>query len=412
MARIGILNSGLHGHLRPASRLGRALAARGHAVVAWGPEEVRDVIEQGGVELRAEGAILDGEPIRDFMLGAALAAVRAAEEVEPVIERLHRERIDLVVYDCMFPAGRLAAEWLGLPRVCSVPLFPPGAGRVADPEVVRRASAAGPPSEQLVQALHDSREELGLRWGLELGGLREVAENPGDLNLVYTTPEIAGAAPPDDSWRFVGPLLDPVEAAPARERDAPPLVYMALGTLFSNQPTVFRAAHRRARRRGRTPARRDGRPARAPRISSRCRRTPRSSSTSRPRAVLSDAAVHITHGGANSVHESLAAGVPMVCLPQGADKWSWAQRIAELGVGQVLTDPTSESVRDAVTGLLRDEGARRRAAELGAHLADVSRCCDRRRRGGVAARRELTPAALAPALAEALEELAAASSGP
>ena len=60
----------------------------------------------------------------------------------------------------------------------------------------------------------------------------------------------------------------------------------------------------------------------------------------------------------------------MVCVPQGADNWSWAQRIAELGVGQVLTDPTSKSVRDAVTGILRDDGVRRRAAELGAHLAN------------------------------------------
>ena len=128
MARIGILSSGLHGHLQPAGRLGRALAARGHAVVAWAPEEVRDLIEQGGVELRAEGAILDGKPNRDFMLGAALAAVQAAEEVGPVIERLHSDRIDLVVHDCMFPAGRLAAEWLGLPRVCSVPLFLPALG--------------------------------------------------------------------------------------------------------------------------------------------------------------------------------------------------------------------------------------------------------------------------------------------
>ena len=269
----------------------------------------------------------------------------------------------------MFPAGRLAAEWLGLPRVCSVPLFPPGTGRVADPEVVRRASAAGPPSEELVQALHDSREELGLRWGVELGGLREVVENTGDLNLVYTTPEVAGAAAPDDSWRFVGPLLDPVEAAPARERDAPPLVYMALGTLFNNQPAVFRAAHRRARRRGRTAARLDGRPPRSRGFRAATGRTPRSTWPRRVQSGPPRRRRPLTHGGANSVHESLAAGVPMVCLPQGADQWSWAQRIAELGVGQVLTDPTSESVRDAVTGLLRDEGARRRAAELAAHLA-------------------------------------------
>jgi MGT family glycosyltransferase len=368
VARIGILHLGLHGHLRPAARLGRALAARGHDVVAWAPEEVRELVEQGGVELRPEGAVIDGVPNRNFMLGAALAAMNAVEEVETVIERLHRDRVDLVVYDCMSPNGRLAAEWLGLPSVCSVPLFPPGPGWVIGPDD-RRASANGPENEELLKLVNDCREEIGLTWGVELGGLRDMSLNAGDLNLVYTTPELAGAAPRDDSWRFVGPLLDPLEPAPAREPDAPPLVYMALGTMFSNQPAVFQAGidaladedvHLLVSTGGRVdPATFEPLPPNATVVTHVA-----------SRAVLSNSAVHITHGGANSVHESLAAGVPMVCIPQGADNWSWAQRIAELGVGQVLTDPTAGTVRDAVTGLLRDTEAQRQAAGLGARLAE------------------------------------------
>jgi MGT family glycosyltransferase len=377
MARIGIVSSAMHGHLRPLSRLGRVLAARGHAVVAWGPEELRDVIEQEGVELRAEGTIVQAEPIRNVMLGAAIAANRAAVNIEPVIERLHSDRIDLVVYDCMFPAGRLAADWLGLPRVCSFPLFPPGPGQVAAPEA-GRATADSPPNEQLMQALHESREELGLRWGVELGGLREVAENPGDLNFVYTTPDVAGTRPPDDSWRFVGPLLDRVDAPPARERKAPPLVYVALGTLFSNQPEVFRAAL-------------DGLAdldvrvlvGTGGRLAAEDLEPVPTNATVEPwpdgPAVMRDAAVAITHGGIGAVHEALAAAVPMLCLPQGADQWSWARRIVDLGVGQTLTDPTSESVRHAVTELLGDEDVRRRAAVLAAHVAaypGASIACD------------------------------------
>jgi MGT family glycosyltransferase len=367
MARIGLVSSGMHGHLRPLSRLGRVLAARGHAVVAWGPEEVRGVIEQGGIELRAEGKIVQAEPIRNVMLGAAIAAKRAAVRIEPVIELLHRDRIDLVVYDCMFPAGRLAAEWLGLPRVCSFPLFPPGPGQVAAPEAAR-ASPDDVERERLLRVLHETREEVGIRWGVELGGLREVAQNPGDLNIVYTTPDVVGTEPPDDSWRFVGPLLDPVEPALARERDVPPLVYVALGTLFSNQRGVFRAAL-------------DGLAdvdvrvlvGTGGRLSAEDLEPVPANATVEPwpdgPSVLRDAAVAVTHGGIGVVHEALAAAVPMLCLPQGADQWSWAQRIVDLGVGSVLTDPTPDGVRDAVTGLLRDESAGRRVTQLAAHLA-------------------------------------------
>jgi demethyllactenocin mycarosyltransferase len=368
VARIGILNLGLHGHLRPLSRLGRALAAQGHAVVAWAPEEVRDVIEQGGVELRAEGEISQEEPIHNVVFGAAIAASRTVDEVEPVIEQLHRDRIDLVVYDCMFPAGRLAAEWLGLPRVCSVPLFPPGSGQPPAREVADETSAADPSDEELIEVLHGVRDELGLKWGVELGGLRDVVQNPGDLNLVYTTPEVAGTTPRDDSWRFVGPLLDPVEAPSAREPSAPPLVYMALGTLFSNQPAVFRAALegladvdvRVLIGTGGRLAPEDLEP------------VPDNATVERwpdGRAALREAAVAITHGGIGSVHEALAAAVPMLCLPQGGDQWSWAKRMVELGVGQVLSDLTPATVRAAVTELLRADEARQRAAELAAHLA-------------------------------------------
>jgi MGT family glycosyltransferase len=86
------------------------------------------------------------------------------------------------------------------------------------------------------------------------------------------------------------------------------------------------------------------------------------------REVLSRASVHITHGGCNSVHESLLAGVPMLCIPQGYDQFPLTSRIAALGAGRVVLED-ADAIRAGVHWLLDDEAPTRRARELGSHLA-------------------------------------------
>jgi UDP:flavonoid glycosyltransferase YjiC (YdhE family) len=86
------------------------------------------------------------------------------------------------------------------------------------------------------------------------------------------------------------------------------------------------------------------------------------------RDVLRRASVHISHCGCNSVHESLLAGVPLVCMPQAYDQFPLAGRLAGLGAGR-FADETARDVRAAVRHLLEDPGPRRRARELGDHLA-------------------------------------------
>jgi MGT family glycosyltransferase len=85
------------------------------------------------------------------------------------------------------------------------------------------------------------------------------------------------------------------------------------------------------------------------------------------REVLSRARVHVTHGGCNSVHESLLAGVPMVVVPQAFDQAPLGKRIDELGAG-LLAGETPESIRGGVRRLLGDDRAHVRAGELSRHL--------------------------------------------
>lgn len=73
----------------------------------------------------------------------------------------------------------------------------------------------------------------------------------------------------------------------------------------------------------------------------------------------------VTHGGFNSVRESLRLGVPLVVVPVTGDQPYNAARCAEVGVARALPGTASPAaLRDACREVLEDPGFRRRARAL------------------------------------------------
>jgi hypothetical protein len=57
-----------------------------------------------------------------------------------------------------------------------------------------------------------------------------------------------------------------------------------------------------------------------------------------PEPVLRRASLTICHGGSGTVYQSLAKGVPLLCLPHNADQRMIAEYVAAAGVGKVRTE--------------------------------------------------------------------------
>jgi len=83
-------------------------------------------------------------------------------------------------------------------------------------------------------------------------------------------------------------------------------------------------------------------------------------------ALLDRAAALITHGGSNTVLESLTRGVPMVVLPRSADQTGMATRVAYTGTGlwASFAKCTAEELRGLVERVLADDAFRQRAGQL------------------------------------------------
>jgi UDP:flavonoid glycosyltransferase YjiC (YdhE family) len=87
--------------------------------------------------------------------------------------------------------------------------------------------------------------------------------------------------------------------------------------------------------------------------------------------VLPRCAAVVSHGGSGTVVAALAAGVPCVVLPMGADQPLNADRCVSLGVGRALdaVTATPAEVRAAVCAVLEDPSYRRAAEVVRAEVA-------------------------------------------
>ncbi len=87
--------------------------------------------------------------------------------------------------------------------------------------------------------------------------------------------------------------------------------------------------------------------------------------------LLERCALVACHAGSGTVLAALSRGLPLVLLPQDANQFANADRVAEVGAGLVLrpTEVDAPAVRRAVEGALADPGLARAAARVAAEIA-------------------------------------------
>ena len=247
-------------------------------------------------------------------LFAGLYAVRSARDLLAALERW---RPDLIVRESTEFGGYLAAERLGVPHAVldRVPLVP-----TRHPGVIPR--------------LNESRAAVGLPPVPDVGALTSVPWF-GVMPEAWYPPEIRSpavrqyrlGADPD------GDVLDQAIAALPPDR---PLVLASLGSNTGHMAPGTAHLEQIVAALAELPCTavvalgRHNRPDDWP--------GPRPSnvyltSFVQQRLLLSACDLFVTHAGANSVREALAAGVPMVAVPLYADQPVNAARIADLGLG-------------------------------------------------------------------------------
>ena len=369
MARALFLSLPLHGHTNPSLPLVRELVNRGDEVVYYSTDTFAEKIAQTGATYRPyrNEFLSDMTQLPERLEELSWLLMRTTEDLLGREPAFRRERPDYLITDSVAPWGQWLGEALGVPVVTSVSTF------AINRRVLAFAVSHGvrPKSPRLVlsKIRHITKaillgRKLGRRHGVKGPGITGLVFGRSALNIVYTSRLFQPFAETFDArFEFVGPSVPAPAAAVRPVQGESPLVYVSLGTLFNVDPTFFRDCFAAF-------ADMDVR------VIMSIGSTVSEASLGRPPAnvsvhafvpqleVLQGASVFVSHGGMNSVSESLYYGVPLVVIPQMSEQEMVGRRVEQLGAGLYLpkSSVTSAALRASVERILADDRFRQQAA--------------------------------------------------
>jgi len=379
MAKILFFNVPTTGHVDPSLPVAGELVKRGHQVDYFLTAAYRERVESTGSTFHAyegigpdyfEGLIQRFNPVR-----LATQLVETSIRILPTLGwAVAQLQPQVIVYDSMCPWGKIAAKQAGVTAIASMALLDlPLSYMFKNWEWWTALPVMIGVLPWLPGYLQAARR-LQKAAGVSVPVFARLLNWPGDHNLCYTARSILPGDPsPAASYTFVGPPTREVAADvpfPFDELDPDqPLVYVSLGTVFNRNPGFFQACLAAFRERACQVVISTGNGVAASELAP----LPDNAIVRNyvPQgAILARASLFISHSGANSVHQALLNGVPLLLVPQQMEQAATAARLAELGVALSLNRRAvnPENIGRLAERLLRDSSFRLKAEALGEEL--------------------------------------------
>jgi UDP:flavonoid glycosyltransferase YjiC (YdhE family) len=399
-----------HGHVNAQLALAEALVKNGEKVIYYCAPAFGDKILKTGAEFRPFSTPSDdaverlGQTIGKNPVKIARMIVDVSNEVFDALDaEVKKEKPDYIISDIITYYGMAAAEVNNIPLVTFVPVF------CIDVKMWLSLTPAFL-TMMLIQVLSVPADILALISGLSRLKKHFKRKPVGLLNPFsrYSGLNIASISRqfqykdrifPEDKFVFAGPMLFfgreeadfPVEKLAGKK-----VIYISLGTVYNKRPEFFFECFKAfggseytvimsmpissqvsgSRSHVKSGMQNGQLETRNPKLKTELT-TP---DTRNPipdnfivknyipqLQVLPHTDVFITHGGMNSVQESLYFGVPMVIVPQATDQYMNGHRAAQLGAGIFMNKetPSARELLAAVGKIFTNPSYREKAKQAG-----------------------------------------------
>jgi MGT family glycosyltransferase len=350
MARMWFYNIPYHGHVNPTLPLIRELVRRGDQVTYFSSPTFADRITATGATFRAYRKSTALEQSRQDTHTAYVGGLLAEATyglLPEVLSSVEKEHPDYLMFDMSAPWGGIASRRFDIPAVTSFPHFPFYWRTVINDQRVFRKMLGSIRVgfghwRRLLRLTGKTVKDFNLRKVQDINLLSSSAET----NIVFTSRYFQPYEEKfDDSYLYIGPTIETdrrEEEMEISRQAGQRLIYIAVGTVYKTNLQFFRDCLQ---------AFDDRRYAVILSIGlavdlavlkpflqnfTVAQYVPQLS-------VLQEADLFITHGGMNSIAESISYGVPMIVVPNTLEQSINATRVEQLQAGLYL-DPAHLNV--------------------------------------------------------------------
>jgi MGT family glycosyltransferase len=368
-----------HGHVNPSLPMVAELARRGHQITYFITEKYRARVEAVGAKFQPYTSVPDdyfearrldgGHPQK-----VAYNLITTAEEILPeLLKTTQAIQPDYIMFDGMCPWGYLVARILNITAVTSLALMPltsPPPSALLNFQLVSLILPMVFRDFGMGLEANKCSRALGKKYNIAPLGPMTLLNAYGDICISYTSSYFQPfASTVSEAVRFVGWTLNESAADdsfPFEPGQGKPLIYVSLGTINNDDVAFFKTCIEAftgsdyfivmSTGNGIDPESFGVLPENIvirswiPQID-----------------VLKRAALFITHGGMNSLHDGLYLGVPLLLVPQQAEQTLNALRVVELGAGLMLkkAQVNAEALRTNAAQLLATPRFKAEAERIG-----------------------------------------------
>ncbi|MFQ5944191.1 MAG: macrolide family glycosyltransferase [Anaerolineales bacterium] len=361
MARLWFYNIPFHGHVNPTLPLIRELVQRGDEVTYYSIPAFQSRIQAAGAQFRAYGSSYSFEQTRKVThvvhLGNQVAEATHAL-LPDVLASVADERPDYLMFDMSAPWGKIASRQLRIPAVASFPHLPFYWRTVfSDWRVLRKGLRSIRPGYGYWRNLQRQTAKIVKDHRLHDPRAFNVLSGSAELNIVYSSRYFQPYEKRfDDSYLYIGPQIDldrREDPMSIHKQLGQKLIYIAVGTVYQANLDLFRSCIQAFADPQYLVILSVGKAIDPQQLGS----MPDNFKVEQyvPQlSVLERADVFITHGGMNSISESVMYGVPMIVVPNTIEQAVNAARVEQLNAG-LFEDPsrlTAPDLWEAVEAIL------------------------------------------------------------